>query len=122
MSNYFKVEPTPLQYLEGNRKLSLLHARLRNCCSDLSFDKFLNKLAVDAKCLRCGNDKEDAEHFFMQCPLFAHERIQLFRATRVFHPLNPQTLLFGKATYSYEQNLQIFIAVQHYIKKTKRFE
>ena len=73
MSNYFKVELTPLQYLEGNRKLSLLHARLRNGCSDLSFDKFLNRLAVDAKCLRYGNDKEDAEHFFMQYPLFAHE-------------------------------------------------
>ena len=44
------------------------------------------------------------------------------RVYSIFYPLNNQTLLFGKSSYSYEQNLQIFIAVQHYIKKTKRFE
>ena len=37
-------------YLAGDRKLSILHARIRNNCSDLKFDLFSNGISVHATC------------------------------------------------------------------------
>ena len=45
----FKPFNVPIFYLAGNRRLSLLHARLRNTCSNLNYDLFLNHLRLDSK-------------------------------------------------------------------------
>ena len=95
---------------------------MRNNCSNLNYDLFLNKLRLNAACEKCGHEREDAEHYFMQCPSYTNERLLLFRATRHIHPLSVNTLLQGKDSRPDEENIFIFNQVQIYIKNTKRFD
>ena len=118
----FKPFDVPSFYLTGNRRLSLLHARLRNMCSNLNHDLFLNHLRLDSKCDLCGHEKEDVEHYFMQCPYFRNERTLLFRATRPFHPISVNAVLFGKDSLTEKDNTLFFNHIQTYIKDTKRFD
>ena len=54
----------PIYFVKGNRKLSILHAKIRNNCCDLKSDLFHNYLPADNRC-SCGNDNEDASHYFL---------------------------------------------------------
>jgi hypothetical protein len=110
----------PEYFKHGNRTLSVYHARIRNNCSNLNGDLYMNHLTDNNTCL-CNNDIENAEHFFFRCRQYQTQRIKMFHATRQFHPLNIQTLLQGRTNLSLEQNTLIFKAVQQYIKDTKRF-
>ena len=118
----FKPFKVPSYYLTGNRRLSLLHARLRNKCSNLNHDLFLNHLRHDSKCDLCGHEKEDVEHYFMQCPHFRNERIILFRSSRPFHPISVNAVLFGKSSLTDNENTIFFNHIQTFIKDTKRFD
>ena len=79
-----------------------------------------NHLSLDPYC-KGGNEIEDAEHFFFNCPKFIDKRILLFNATRNLHPLNTDKLLKGDINLTSQENTTIFIAVQNYIKNTGRF-
>ena len=118
----FKPLIIPRFYSVGSRFLSVMHARLRNGCSNLNNDLFLNKLRPNATCDKCGHEREDAEHYFMQCPSFTNERLRLFRATRNLHPLSAKMLLAGKESRPDEDNIFVFSHVQLFIKDTKRFD
>ena len=50
-------------YCIGNRYISVLHARLRNNCSHLNEDLYMNYLRLDPIC-DCNNGVENAEHIF----------------------------------------------------------
>ena len=104
----------------GKRRYSVYHARLRNRCSNLNSDLFCNSLLNTPSC-GCGYEWEDAEHFFFSCHRFNIQRQKLFRATRLFHPLNVNTLLFGDVSYTNEENEFIFKEVQEYIENSNRF-
>ena len=97
------TKPTkiPNIYCIGNRNISVLHARLRNNCSNLNEDLYQNHLRLDPMC-ECGNEIENAEHYFFKCSRYKDIRTSLFRATRAFHPL------FGIANLSYNQNCLLF--------------
>ena len=59
----FITPNVPSFYIQGNRRLSILHARLRNNCSDLNNDLYMNHLnALPA--WACGEGIENAEHYF----------------------------------------------------------
>ena len=64
---------------------------------------------------------ETAEHFFLQCSRFNIQRIELFRATRKFHPIDINFLLFGSSTATLDENSSIFISIQAFISQTHRF-
>ncbi|MCG8032136.1 MAG: reverse transcriptase family protein [Candidatus Thiodiazotropha taylori] len=83
----------PIHYLMGSRKLSILHCRMRNRCSNLNNDLFCNHLR-DSPICECLEEMEDAEHFLFKCSLFHDQRIIMFHATRPLHPLNLQLLLY----------------------------
>ena len=70
----------------------------------------------------CGHEREDVEHYIMQCPFYRNERILLFRASRLFHPLSVNAVLFGKDTLTEHENITLFSHVQRFIKDTKRFD
>ena len=55
------------------RYLSVIHARLRNNCSDLTNDLFLNHIFYENRCSLC-NECEDAEHFFFKCSIYQQYR------------------------------------------------
>ena len=104
----------PSSYNTGDRYLSVLHARIRNKCSNLNNDLFNNHLRPTFEC-NCNQGIEDAEHFFFRCPLFAESRVQLFHSTRSFHPLNVNKLIFGVPNATDEENTSICNAAQNFI-------
>ena len=110
----------PTYYKVGSRYISVLHARIRNNCSNLFFDLYINHLSPSPTC-SCSEEVEDAEHYFFRCSHFINERIALFRSTRNFNPLNVNKLLFGNENLTPEENVTIFKAVQTFIKDTRRF-
>ena len=70
----------------------------------------------------CYTGVENAEHyFFLMSSLFRFQDLA-FRATREFHPLNINKLLFGSADLTFDQNCLLFEEVQTYIKNIKRFK
>ena len=111
----------PSYFLKGQRKLSVLHARIRNNCSDLKSDLFQNHLTDDKKCT-CGYDNENALHYFFECNNYTHQRLIMFQQTRHFHPLSLNAVLFGKTSLSDEDNFVLVQAIQQYIKDSMRFE
>ena len=97
-----------------------MHTRIRNNCSNLHFDLFNNHLRESPNC-DCGYEIENAEHYFFQCHLFIEHRIQMFHLIRKFHPLSVNKLLFGDISLNDTDNVNIFEAVQLFIKNTRRF-
>jgi len=111
----------PSVYLSGQRYLSVLHARIRNYCSDLNYDLFSNHLRDDPFCNCILHEYETAEHFILKCGFFKDQRLTLFQATRQFAPLDINILLFAKIDLTHDQNVIIFSAVQDFIRQSKRF-
>ena len=110
----------PSYYIKGDRFLSVIYARIRNNCSNLYNDLYLNHLMPYPLC-SCNLEKENAEHYFFRCPKYLNERITLFNETRNFHPLSLDTLIHGDDHLTFEENMCIFTAVHMYIKNTDRF-
>ena len=110
----------PTYYRTGSRYLSVLHARIRNNCSNLLSDLYINHLSPSPTC-SCSEGVEDADHYFFNCSNYNNERDALLRATRDFYPLNIYTLLFGDENLTAEENTIIFTAVHTFIKDTRRF-
>ena len=117
----FNSREIPAHFFVGSRKYSIFHSRLRNNCSNLQHDLFVNHLSNHCRC-QCGHEREDAEHYLFQCNLFTNARLTLFRATRHLHPQSPNKLLFGSTEFNNDENTLIFLAVQTYIKDTRRFD
>jgi hypothetical protein len=111
----------PLHYFTGNRYLQIVHARLRNGCSNLNNDLYNNHLSENQFC-PCSNEIENAEHYFFKCTNYIDQRLNLFEATRPYHPLNTNILLFGSKNLNENENNTIVLAVQTFIKNTKRFD
>ena len=65
-SIYSNLQIVPPYYIKGDRKLSVIHARLiiRNNCSNLKHDLYTNFIELDFRC-RCGYSCEDANHYFL---------------------------------------------------------
>ena len=117
----FNASKVPSWYFVGDIKLSVLHIRLRNKCSDLNFDLFTNHVKNSASCI-CGHLVEDAEHFFFQCAKYINQRLQLFRDLQHIHPLNLNILLFDSSQHTNEVNTHIFVCTQEFIKNSKRID
>ena len=114
------INNLPSYYIKGDRFLSVIHARIRNNCSNLYNDLYLNHLMPDPLC-SCNLENENAEHYFFRCPKYLNERITLFNETRNFHPLSLDTLIYGVDHLTFKENMCIFTAVHTYIKNTDRF-
>ena len=115
--NYSKV---PTYYRAGNRYISVLHARIRNNCSNLFYDLYINHFSPSPTC-SCSEEVEDAEHYFFRCSNFRNEKETLLRSTRDFHPLNINILLFGDENLTTAENTIIFTVFQTFIKDARRF-
>ena len=104
----------------GNRKLSILHARLRHNCSILNYDLFRCNLVNNPSC-ECGNPCENVYHYFFDCPLYQTYRNNLFRDISFVDIIELDVLLFGANIFSPDENDVIFRAVQRYIRDSGRF-
>ena len=117
----FQAPSVPKYFLHGERTYSVIHARIRNRCSNLNGDLFNNHLRPDSKCI-CGHSIENAEHYFFECIQYNNERYNLFSETRSVHPLNLNMLLYGKDSFNFDLNITIFTAVHKFIKESSRFK
>ena len=68
-----KPAPPPKHFFFGERKFSIIHTRLRNNCSNLNNDRFLNHISLSNSCI-CGDTPETAHHYFLVCKNFRVER------------------------------------------------
>ena len=93
---------------------------MKHRSSSLNDDLFRVRLANDPGCF-CGCAFEDAIHFILECCLYNEAREELKLRLVFLHELTIEALLFGNATLTDMQNLQIFKFVLVYIKRTKRF-
>ena len=121
----FKVAITPQKatlpiQLHGNRKLNILHSRLRNRCSSLNYDLYVCNLTEDPSC-RCGNPCENALHFFFECPTYTHQRQILETELRNFAYITLDMLLYGDAELSPESNNQLIRSTLQFIRGSNRF-
>ena len=64
---------------------------------------------------------EDAYHFLFECTLYVNHRVMLYNTVMKYPPLTTEKLLSGDPALTYENNVEIILAVQGYIKATKRF-
>ena len=103
----------------GERRLQILHTRLRKKCSSLNYDIFLRRLNDSPVC-RCG-DLENAEHFLLQCPIYQQQRITLTQIISQHCQISSNLLLYGDISSPLEIIILVFEAVQKYIQDSKRF-
>ena len=121
ITSSFNNSCVPSHFAIENRYISILHARLRNNCSNLNNDLFRNHLRDNPSCDLCGMI-EDAIHFFLHCRKFTMERQGLNDTVRVFQPLSIDMILCGNFNLNMENNIVLFRAVHRYIHATKRFK
>ena len=72
-----KPYKNPLFYL-GDRKFSIIHAKLRMKCSSLNGHLY-NLRIIDSPTCSCGHVFEGNYHFFMECFIFTLERETMIR-------------------------------------------
>ena len=111
----------PKYYYTGKRKLQILHTRIRTGCSSLNFDLF-SKNIVDSPLCTCGSGNiENADHFFLRCPLYIDQRTELTNSILLYTTMTLNVLLSGDESLPHNLNVAIFDSVQKYILATKRF-
>ena len=109
-------------YYSGGRLENCMHARLRIKNSPLKADLFNELHVIDSPLCPCGAQvEEDAEHFFLECPLFDVQRRALQTNLLPYVINNCDYLLYGVPNISHQENLKIFTAVQAFIRDSKRF-
>ena len=112
------VKP-PIYYYAGSRLGQIYHTRLRLKCSSLHQHLFLKKIIANPLC-ECGA-VEDTQHFFLNCYRFRNLRLELFNKISTFCQPTLEVILYGNVNISIDDNKQVFLAVQEYILKTRRF-
>ena len=122
-----KISSPPIYYNYQNfpdREISIMHTRLRLSCSLLRNDMYNMHISDTRQCPSCNSDREDVTHFFINCPAYAgnnRNQLQLV-CHRLQVNFDVRTLLFGSRNLSDNNNKELFKAVCHFIKISKRFE
>ena len=108
------IRGVPKFYNVGKRNEPVYHTRLRTSCSTLNQHLFSRNIIVHPNCI-CGAI-EDTNHFLLECYLFQNLRQEMITT------VSEIALLFGNPNLRNEANESIFLAVQSFISKTKRFQ
>ena len=121
--NHLKRDDTvvPSYYFSNNRKASISHCRLRLEISDLKADLFLRHLSNSRAC-ECGFWRENAKHYFYDCPLHEEARRATLYTLPNFNTLNSRSLTHGNINFTIEENRNISNKVEEFIIRSKRFE
>ena len=116
--------PNPPKWFNvGQRKLNIFHSQIRNNCSPLNNDLFTNHIPQDPHCYFCPNKIENDNHYFLVCPKYELHRTALRNEFQNMNTqLNLENILRGNMSLNYDDNSNIFLAVQTFIKDTKRFD
>ena len=111
----------PVHFSYGERKLNIIHTRLRNGCSALNADLFRVNLVQSPAC-RCSYPVENAIHYFFDCTLYTDHRTVFFNNLTKFQIiLDTNVLLNGSNLLTFDENQDLFKCVQDFIKISNRF-
>ena len=107
-------------YYMGDRSINICLARLRMGCSKLNYDLCYKLHVKDDPSCRCGYHSESVAHYFLYCPMFETQRIDLIEAVSGIGPINLTTILTG--VHGTTETLKLLMeAVQAYMTRTERF-
>jgi len=116
-----KVTRPKCWYLIGNRKLSIIHARLRMKCSSLKADLHGLHIIQDRAC-ECGHASEDAIHFFLHCALYSNKRVLLINElTNLQFKITIDNILYGDEGLSDDNNIAAVFKIHDFIADSMRF-
>ena len=112
----------PKHFYYGPRKRNIILTQLRNSYSFLNYDLSKVNIVNDAAC-SCGAPREDAIHYFFNCPNYTEiRRIMMNNLNWVqASDLNLNLLTRGSDDLTYEENINIIKHVFNFIKSSKRF-
>ena len=111
----------PSWYSYGDRRCQIIHCQLRNNCSSLNNELYLNHVDINPIC-RCGTDYETAYHYIFNCPLHVNSRAALLDFFELLEiDLTLDVLLFGDETLPENVNIRICAAFHDFISSSKRF-
>ena len=110
----------PKFYFTGKRLGQIYRARLRTNFSSLNQHLFSKTIIDSPTCTFCA--AEDTYHHLFECNRFSNLRQELFNTVSMICQLTLNVLLFGNDELSMQQNSTIFLAVQNFVLKTKRFQ
>ena len=110
----------PLFYLDGKRIGKIYHSRLRMDCSSLNNHLF-SKNIIDSPLCICGRP-ETTKHYLFECNKFYNLRQEMMQSISQLCEPTLNALIYGVTDLSDETNRQLFIIVQEYILRTKRFQ
>ena len=113
------TQPPSLFHVK-NRIGQIYHSKLRTNCSSLNSHLF-SKNIIDSPLCICGAI-EDTRHYLFVCTRYLDLRRELINAVSAMCEPTLNVLLYGNTELSYEQNKKIFLSVQNYIAKSKRFQ
>ena len=112
---YIQFPRPPTYHFTGNRKLNILHARLRQKVI------FRSNLIENPIC-SCGAGPETAEHYILYCTKYVTARNKLKNNIELINiPFVLNVLLYDDEGESHENNSSVFQQVQLFIKKTGCF-
>ena len=106
----------------GERRCNIILARIRMGCSALNAHLY-SLHVIDIPSCACGLGDEDADHYFLNCPLYTVPRRALRDVVGRFAlDLNTsEELTNGNINLSISHNIQILQAVYEFILNTQRF-
>ena len=117
--NRDKPTKEPLFYI-GDRRLQVLHTRLRTNCSSLNHHLHAKNI-VESPCCTCG-EIETTKHYFFDCPNFVNFRQALLDTLEGLCNPTVEVILHGDKGLSQEVNEIIFHSVHRFIADSKRFD
>ena len=118
---YVQFPRPPTYHFNGNIKLNILQARLRQKCSSLRSDLFRSNLIENPIC-SCGVGPETAEHYILYCTKYVTARNKLKNNIELINiPFVLNVLLYGDEGESHETHSSVFQQIQLFIKETGRF-
>jgi hypothetical protein len=111
----------PVWYSTGVRKWNIIHTKLRYNYSTgiLTYDLFRFNLNDNPGCA-CGFECEKVIHFFLECPINEHIINTLFLILQIYGAID--IILHGNENLTEAQNVDIFTAVQMFIRNSHRFD
>ena len=83
----------PKYYYVGDRKVQVLHTRLKTKCSSLNYDLFLKNIVESPLC-KCGST-ENAQHYFFHCPRYTDIRRNLINSLSQLCTISFDILMYG---------------------------
>ena len=112
-------QQVPKHFFHGERKLQILHTRIRTNCSSLNYDLHSKNMSDSPMCA-CGL-LENAKHYLLHCTIYTRQREVMIQSISRLSVVTLSILLKGDDRLTMRQNCCIFDAVHEFIRASKRF-